>query len=131
MPRKISAKKIKDVCNIALDDLKAVDINAFDVEKTSSFASYILLATGTSNRHVKSLAEKVVDDLKDTFKTTIDNTSQLISNIVKTVEASVTDEEIKKETKNNKYAYEYYIDEYCSLIDLKAKIKKERDNANS
>ena len=39
--------------------------------------------------------------------------------------------EIKKETKNNKYAYEYYIDEYCSLIDLKAKIKKERDNANS
>ena len=65
MPRKISAKKIKDLCNIALDDLKAVDINAFDVEKTSSFASYILLATGTSNRHVKSLAEKVVDDLKD------------------------------------------------------------------
>ena len=34
MPRKISAKKIKDLCNIALDDLKAVDINAFDVEKT-------------------------------------------------------------------------------------------------
>ncbi len=33
MPRKISAKKIKDLCNIALDDLKAVDINAFDVEK--------------------------------------------------------------------------------------------------
>ena len=32
MPRKISAKKIKDLCNIALDDLKAVDINAFDVE---------------------------------------------------------------------------------------------------
>ena len=40
MPRKISAKKIKDLCNIALDDLKAVDINAFDVEKTSSFASW-------------------------------------------------------------------------------------------
>jgi len=65
MPRKISAKKIKDLCNIALDDLKAVDINAFDVEKTSSFASYILLATGTSNRHIKSIADKVVDDLKE------------------------------------------------------------------
>ena len=36
--------------------------------------------------------------------------------------------EIKKEAKNNKYAYEYYVDEYCSLIDLKAKIKKERNN---
>ncbi len=56
MPRKISAKQIKDLCNIALDDLKAVDINAFDIEKTSLFASYILLATGTSNRHVKPLA---------------------------------------------------------------------------
>ena len=39
--------------------------------------------------------------------------------------------EIKKEAKNNKYAYEYYIDEYCSLIDLKAKIKKERNNDNN
>jgi len=43
--------------------------------------------------------ENLVDDLKDTFKTTINNTSQLIANIVKTVEASVTDEDIKKETR--------------------------------
>ena len=43
--------------------------------------------------------EDLVEDLKDTFKTTIDNTSQLINNIIKTVEATVTDEDIKKETK--------------------------------
>jgi len=43
--------------------------------------------------------ENLVGDLKDTFKTTIDNTSQLIKNIVISVEASITDEEIKKETK--------------------------------
>jgi len=43
--------------------------------------------------------ENLVDDLKDTFKTTINNTSQLIANIVKTVEASVTDDDIKKETR--------------------------------
>ena len=64
MPRKISAKKIKDLCNIALDDLKAVDINAFDVEKTSSFASYILLATGTSNRHINAISQSVHKMLK-------------------------------------------------------------------
>ena len=49
--------------------------------------------------------EDLVEDLKDTFKTTIDKTSQLINNIIKTVEATVTDEDIKKETKeivNNK-----------------------------
>ena len=43
--------------------------------------------------------EDLVEDLKDTFKTTIDNTSQLINNIIKTVESTVTDEDIKKETK--------------------------------
>jgi len=43
--------------------------------------------------------ENLVGDLKDTFKTTIDNTSQLIKNIVISVEASITNEEIKKETK--------------------------------
>jgi hypothetical protein len=39
--------------------------------------------------------------------------------------------EIKKQAKNNKYAYEYYIDEYCSLIDLKAKIKGEKNDNNN
>jgi len=43
--------------------------------------------------------ENLVDDLRDTFKTTIDKTSQLINNLVKTLEASVTDEEIKKESR--------------------------------
>ena len=43
--------------------------------------------------------EDLVEDLKDTFKTTIDNTSKLINNIIKTVESTVTDEDIKKETK--------------------------------
>ena len=43
--------------------------------------------------------EDLVEDLKDTFKTTIDNTYQLINNIIKTVESTVTDEDIKKETK--------------------------------
>lgn len=38
--------------------------------------------------------------------------------------------EIEEESKNNKYAYEYYIDEYCSLIDSKAK-NKEENNGNT
>ena len=36
--------------------------------------------------------------------------------------------EIEKEVKNNKYAYEYYIDEYTSLIEVKN--KKERNDSN-
>tara|TARA_B100001559_G_C16423624_1_gene586297 strand:+ start:856 stop:1170 length:315 start_codon:yes stop_codon:yes gene_type:complete len=43
--------------------------------------------------------EILVDDLKNTFKSTIDNTSQLINNILNTVESTINDEDIKKETK--------------------------------
>ena len=43
--------------------------------------------------------QDLVEDLKDTFKNTIENTSQLIINIIQTVESTVTDEEIKKDTK--------------------------------
>ena len=42
--------------------------------------------------------ENLVDDLKNTFKSTIDNTSQLINNILNTVESTIKDEDIKKET---------------------------------
>ena len=37
--------------------------------------------------------------------------------------------EIEKEVKNNKYAYEYYIDEYTSLIE--SKNKKDRNDNNN
>ena len=37
--------------------------------------------------------------------------------------------EIEKEAKNNKYAYEYYIDEYTSLMEVKN--KKERNDNNN
>tara|TARA_B100001113_G_C20849537_1_gene508965 strand:- start:341 stop:685 length:345 start_codon:yes stop_codon:yes gene_type:complete len=65
VPKFHSAKQIKNLCALALDELKAQNINAFDVEKISSFASYILIATGTSNRHIQSIANKVIDNLKD------------------------------------------------------------------
>ena len=39
--------------------------------------------------------------------------------------------EIEKQAKNNKYAYEYYVDEYYSLINLKDKIKGEKNDNNN
>tara|TARA_B100001250_G_scaffold397979_1_gene405697 strand:- start:533 stop:847 length:315 start_codon:yes stop_codon:yes gene_type:complete len=43
--------------------------------------------------------EDLVEDLKDTFINTIENTSKLINNLFQTVESTITDEAIKKETK--------------------------------
>ncbi len=45
----------------ALDDLKATDIQTLDVRDKTSVADYMVIATGTSRRHVKSLAEHVVE----------------------------------------------------------------------
>jgi ribosome-associated protein len=50
----------------ALDDLKAEDILSVDVTRRSSFTDYMIFATGTSTRHVVSIAEAVVDAAEKT-----------------------------------------------------------------
>lgn len=45
----------------ALDDLKGTDIQTLDVRDKTSVADFMVLATGSSSRHVKSLAERVVE----------------------------------------------------------------------
>lgn len=48
----------------ALDDLKGQNIVEMDVKGLSDVMDTLIIVTGTSNRHVKSLASNVVDDLK-------------------------------------------------------------------
>lgn len=48
----------------ALDDMKAQDIVILDVTSLSDVMDDLVIATGTSNRHVKSLASNVVEELK-------------------------------------------------------------------
>lgn len=44
----------------ALDELKAKDVVELDVRGKTSIADYIVVASGTSTRHVKSIADEVV-----------------------------------------------------------------------
>ncbi len=44
----------------ALDNLKAHNVTAIDVRGKTSIADYLIVASGTSTRHVKSLADEVV-----------------------------------------------------------------------
>lgn len=44
----------------ALDELKARDVAEIDVRGKTSIADYIIVASGTSSRHVKSVADEVV-----------------------------------------------------------------------
>ena len=48
----------------ALDDLKARDVREIDVRDKSSVTDLLVVASGTSSRHVKSIADEVVKKAK-------------------------------------------------------------------
>lgn len=47
-----------------LSDLKAVNILPLDVHKMTSITEYMIIATGTSSRHVCAIADNLVHKLK-------------------------------------------------------------------
>jgi ribosome-associated protein len=60
-----SVENILNIVKASLDDGKAEDITVIDLEGKSSIASYMVVASGTSNRHVASLAENLQMKLKE------------------------------------------------------------------
>ena len=48
-----------------LDINKAQDIISIDLKDKSSMADYMIIASGTSSRHIQSLSEQVLEKFKD------------------------------------------------------------------
>tara|TARA_B100000902_G_C26411232_1_gene482408 strand:+ start:60 stop:410 length:351 start_codon:yes stop_codon:yes gene_type:complete len=60
--------KISDLKKIiirTLDNNKAQNIVSIDLKDKSSMADYMIIASGTSSRHIQSLSEQVLEKLKD------------------------------------------------------------------
>ena len=60
--------KISDLKQIVINTLdinKAQDIISIDLKDKSSMADYMIIASGTSSRHIQSLSEQVLEKLKD------------------------------------------------------------------
>lgn len=65
--------RIVEIVTKTLDDNKAEDVVVMDLKGKTSIASYMVIASGTSQRHVASLAEKVQENLKKAgFKSTVE-----------------------------------------------------------
>ncbi len=61
---KLSIEDLKSLILTALDDMKAVDIIELDVLGKTSVTDLIVIAGGTSSRHVKSIAANVALEAK-------------------------------------------------------------------
>lgn len=55
----MKSEQLIDLVTEALDALKGLDITVIDIAEKSSIADAMMVATGTSKRHVRSLAESV------------------------------------------------------------------------
>ena len=57
----MTAIALRDHIVSALEDLKGQDILALDVTRLTPITDFMVLASGTSNRHVKALVDQVVE----------------------------------------------------------------------
>ena len=48
----------------SLDDIHAIDVKVLDVHEQTTVTDYMIIASGRSSRHVKSIAVKVMEDMK-------------------------------------------------------------------
>ena len=60
--------KISDLKQIVINTLdinKSQDIVSIDLKDKSSLADFMIIASGTSSRHIQALSEQVLEKLKD------------------------------------------------------------------
>ncbi|MDC0608172.1 ribosome silencing factor [Candidatus Pelagibacter ubique] len=55
---------LKDLILKTLDSNKALDIISINLKNKSSMADYMIIASGTSSRHIQALSEMVLEKLK-------------------------------------------------------------------
>ena len=56
---------LKQIVITTLNNNKALNIVSIDLRDKSSMADYMIIASGTSSRHIQSLSEQVLEKLKD------------------------------------------------------------------
>jgi len=60
----MNSEQLSELVVAALEDVKAKDIVRLNVSRMTTVTDYMVVASGTSNRHVKALADAVAEKSK-------------------------------------------------------------------
>jgi ribosome-associated protein len=60
-PAAVRASPLQQAVTSALDDMKAINVRVLDVRALTDIADTMVIASGNSDRHVRSIAERVVE----------------------------------------------------------------------
>jgi ribosome-associated protein len=63
-PIRKSRRSLKTLVTDALADMKAQQVKVLDVREITDVADFMVIASGTSDRHVRSVAQNVVQKVK-------------------------------------------------------------------
>jgi ribosome-associated protein len=55
---------VQGIVTAALDDIKAINVRVLDVRGLTDIADIMIVASGNSDRHVRSIADRVVESVK-------------------------------------------------------------------
>jgi ribosome-associated protein len=61
----MDSRKLALLCRELADDKKAEDIVILDVRKLSSVTDYFVIASGTSEPHLRAIVDEIIDRLRD------------------------------------------------------------------
>jgi ribosome-associated protein len=56
---------LNQLVKAAIEDIKGLDLRFIDVRELTTITDYMVLCTGTSNRHAKSIADNVIGKAKE------------------------------------------------------------------
>ncbi len=60
----MNVEQLKQLAIEALEDLKGVDVQVLDVREKTSITDYMLIVSANSSRHLKAMADSVVEKAK-------------------------------------------------------------------